>query len=106
MRGLTTLEKRRSIGNLMEGTIRLVLEGVTYTKQCERLSEVAQNKTNRGYRYTLCKKAIGTLGKIFFRAGAVDLWNGLDQGSPNYGPRAGSGPPRSPIRPAVPFPKI
>src|SRR6218665_3980348 len=29
----------------------------------------------------------------------------LDQGSPNYGPWAGSGPPRSPIRPAAPFPK-
>jgi len=30
----------------------------------------------------------------------------LKQGSPNYGSQAGSGPPRSPIRAAVPFPKI
>src|SRR6218665_2452781 len=32
--------------------------------------------------------------------------NCIQQGSPNYGARAGFGPSRSPIRPSVPFPKI
>src|SRR6218665_969078 len=32
--------------------------------------------------------------------------NCIQQGSPNYGARAGFGPSRSPIRPAVPFQKI
>src|SRR6218665_3138503 len=32
--------------------------------------------------------------------------NRIQQGSPNYGARAAFGPSRSPIRPAVPFPKI
>jgi len=45
-------------------------------------------------------QAFGINGYEFFR------FDRLGQGSPTSGPRAGSGPPRSPIRPAAPFPKI
>src|SRR6218665_3586516 len=73
--GLTTLEKRRSRGDLIEAyKIIIGKESI----QWERFFELAPSKGTRGHRYKLFKKRKGTLGQKFFSARVVDLWNELD----------------------------
>src|SRR6218665_1051626 len=73
--GLTTLEKRRSRGDLIEAyKIITVKESI----QWERFFELAPSKGTRGHRYKLFKKRKGTIGQTFFSARVVDLWNELD----------------------------
>src|SRR6218665_773702 len=74
--GLTTLEKRRSRGDLIEA-----YKNITGTESIrgERFFELAPSKVTRGrHRYKLFKKSKGTLGQTFFSARVVDLWNALD----------------------------
>ena len=73
--GLTTLEKRRSSGDLIEAY--KIISGKE-SIQWERFFELAPSKVTRGHRYKLFKKRKGTLGQKFFSAGVVDLWNALD----------------------------
>jgi len=73
--GLTTLERRRSRGDLIEAY--KIITGKE-ALQWERFFEFAPNKATRGHRYKLFKKPKGTLGQKFFSARVVDLWNGLD----------------------------
>jgi hypothetical protein len=73
--GLTTLEKRRNRGDLIEAY--KIITGKEALKW-ERFFELAPNKTTRGHRYKLFKKPKGRLGQKFFSARVVDLWNGLD----------------------------
>jgi ribonucleases P/MRP protein subunit RPP40 len=73
--GLTTLEKRRNRGDLIEA-YKIITEKEAL--QWERFFELAPNKATRGHMYKLFKKPKGTLGQKFFSARVVDLWNGLD----------------------------
>src|SRR6218665_2299146 len=73
--GLTTLEKRRSRGDLIEAY--KIITGKE-SIQWERFFELAPSKGTRGHRYKLFKKRKGTLGQKFFSARVVDLWNELD----------------------------
>src|SRR6218665_652709 len=73
--GLTTLEKRRSRGDLIEAY--KIITGKE-SIQWERFFELAPSKVTRGHRYKLFKKRKGTLGQKFFSARVVDLWNALD----------------------------
>src|SRR6218665_1430163 len=68
--GLTTLEKRRSRGDLIEAYKESI--------QWERFFELAPSKGTRGHRYKLFKKRKGTTGQKFFSARVVGLWNELD----------------------------
>src|SRR6218665_552612 len=72
--GLTTLEKRRSRGDLIEA-----YKIITGKKsiQWESFFELAPSRGTRGHRYKLFKKRKGTLGQKFFNARVVDLWNEL-----------------------------
>ena len=74
-RGLKTLEKRRSRGDLIEAY--KIITGKE-SIQWERFFELAPSKVTRGHRYKLFKKRKGTLGQTFFSARVVDLWNELD----------------------------
>src|SRR6218665_1639799 len=73
--GLTTLEKRRSRGDLIEAC--KIITGKELI-QWERFFELAPSKVTRGHRYKLFKKRKGTLGQKFFSARVVDLWNELE----------------------------
>src|SRR6218665_2458910 len=73
--GLTTLEKRRSRGDLIEAY--KIITGKE-SIQLERFFELAPSKGTRRHRYKLFKKRKGTLGQKFFSARVVDLWNELD----------------------------
>src|SRR6218665_411275 len=68
--GLTTREKRRSRGDLIEAY--KIITGKE-SIQWKRFFELAPSKVTRGHRYTLFKKRKGTLGQKFFSARAVDL---------------------------------
>src|SRR6218665_2803620 len=72
---LTTLEKRRSRGDLIEAY--KIITGKA-SIQSERFFELAPSKVTRGHIYKLFKKRKGTLGQTFFNARVVDLWNALD----------------------------
>ena len=73
--GLTTLERRRNRGDLIEAyKIITGKEAIPW----ERFFELAPNKTTRGHRYKLFKKNRGAIGQRFFSARVVELWNGLD----------------------------
>jgi hypothetical protein len=73
--GLTTLERRRSRGDLIEAyKIITGKEALCW----EKFFELAPNKATRGHRYKLFKKPTGTLGQKFFSARVIDIWNGLD----------------------------
>src|SRR6218665_693724 len=72
---LTTLEKRRSRGDLIEAY--KIITGKE-TIQRERLFELAPSRGIRVHIYKLFKKRKGTLGQKFFSASVVDLWNELD----------------------------
>src|SRR6218665_1935054 len=68
--GLTTLEKRRSRGDLIEAY--KIITGKE-SMQWERFFELAPSKGTRGHRYKLFKKRKGTIGQKFFSARVVDL---------------------------------
>src|SRR6218665_1954564 len=71
MCGLTTLDKRRSIGDLNEAYKNITgKESI----QWERFFELAPSKVTRGHRYKLFKKRKGALGHKFFSARVIDLW--------------------------------
>src|SRR6218665_334478 len=61
--GLTTLEKRRSRGDLIEAY--KIITGKE-SIQWERFFELAPSKGTRGHRYKLFKKRKGTIGQKFF----------------------------------------
>src|SRR6218665_2258864 len=73
--GLTTLEKRRSRGDLIEAY--KIITGKE-SIQWERFFELAPSKGTLGHRYKLFKKRKGTIGQKFFSARVVDLWNESD----------------------------
>src|SRR6218665_1671572 len=73
--GLTTLEKRRSRGGLVEA-YKIITRKESI--QWERFYELAPSKGTRGHRYKLFKKRKGTIGQKFFSARVVDLWDELD----------------------------
>src|SRR6218665_678166 len=73
--GLTTLEKRRTRGDLIEAY--KIITGKE-SMQSESFFELAPSKVTRGHRYKLFKKRKGTLGQKFVSARVVDLWNALD----------------------------
>src|SRR6218665_985195 len=73
--GLTTLEKRRSRGDLIEAY--KIITGKE-SIQWERFFELAASKGTRGHIYKLFKKRKGTIGQKFFSARVVDLRNELD----------------------------
>ena len=73
--GLTTLEKRRSRGDLIEAY--KIITGKE-SIQWERFFELAPSKVTQGHRYKLFKRRKGTLGQKLFSARVVDLWNALD----------------------------
>src|SRR6218665_2395660 len=73
--GLTTLEKRRSRGDLIE-TYKIITGKDSI--QWERFFEFAPSKVTRGHRYKLFTKRKGTLWQKIFCARVVDLWNALD----------------------------
>src|SRR6218665_3067333 len=68
--GLTTLEKRRSRGDLIEAY--KIITGKE-SIQLERFFELAPSNGTRGHRYKLFKKRKGTIGQKFFSARVVDL---------------------------------
>src|SRR6218665_2524801 len=70
MCGLTTLEKRRSRGDLIEA-----YKIITGKKsiQSGRFFELAPSKVTRGHRYKLFKKRKGTLDRKLFSARVVDF---------------------------------
>src|SRR6218665_2443544 len=71
--GLTTLEKRRSRGDLIEAY--KIITGKE-SIQWERFFELAPSmQGNSGHRYKLFKKRKETLGQKFFSARVVDLWD-------------------------------
>jgi len=74
--GLTTLEKRRSRGDLIETYKIITGKG---SIQWERFFELAPSKVTWRHRGKLFKKSKGTLGHKFFSARVVDLWNELDE---------------------------
>ena len=71
---LTTLEKRRSSGDLIETS--KIITGKELI-QCERFFELAPSKVTRWHWCKLFQKRKLTLGKKFFSARVVDLWNEL-----------------------------
>src|SRR6218665_1519690 len=71
--GLTTLEERRSRGDLIEAY--KIITGKE-SIQWERFFELAPGKVTRGTDTNYLRK--GTLGQKFFSARVVDLWNALD----------------------------
>ena len=75
--GLTTLERRRTRGDLIE-VYKIIIGKESIGLQWERFFELAPSKVTRGHRYKLFKKRKGTLGQKFFSARVVDLWNALD----------------------------
>ena len=63
--GLTTLERRRSRGDLIEAY--KIITGKEAVQK-EKFFELAPNKATRGHRYKLFKKPKGTLGQKCFSA--------------------------------------
>ena len=72
--GLTTLEKRRVRGDLIE-TYKLMTNKVEMPY--ERFFATARYTGTRGHTRKLFKKRVGTC-KHFFSARVVDSWNELD----------------------------
>src|SRR6218665_1481495 len=70
--GQTTLEKRRSRGDLIE-TYKIITGKESI--QWEGLFELAPSNVTRGHRYKLFKKRTGTLEQNFYGARVVDFWN-------------------------------
>ena len=73
--GLTTLEKKRMRGDLIE-TYKLMTDKVEMPY--ERFFAIAQYTGTRGHERKLFKKRVGTRKQHFFSARVVDRWNELD----------------------------
>lgn len=76
--GLTTLEKRRRRGDLIE-TYK-ILTGKSAMKP-DRFFQPAQYRGTRGHSLKLYKKRSTTYGKRFFSNRVIDDWNQLDIGA-------------------------
>jgi hypothetical protein len=74
--GLTTLEKRRVRGDLIE-TFKLMTNKVEMPY--DRFFATAQYPGTRGHKYKLFKRRVGTGKQHFFSARVVDVWNELDE---------------------------
>ena len=73
--GLTTLEKRRARGDLIE-TYKLMTNKVEMPY--ERFFATARYAGTRGHTRKLFKKRVGACKQHFFSARVVDSWNALD----------------------------
>ena len=74
--GLTTLEKRRERGDLIE-TYKWMTGKVEMPH--ERFFKMAEHTGTRGHTMKLFKKRVGTHKRHFFSARVVDKWNKLDE---------------------------
>jgi hypothetical protein len=72
--GLTTLERRRCRGDLIQ-TYKLITkkEETPFT----RFFQLANRKGLRGHRYKLCKKTESAIKQRFFSSRVVNTWNEL-----------------------------
>src|ERR1043165_485799 len=73
---LTTLEKRRERGDLIE-TFKIVTGRDRIPAQ--QLFEFSANKRTRGHSYKIVKKSSGAIMQRFFSVRVVNSWNGLDE---------------------------
>ena len=73
---LTTLEKRRNRGDLIE-TFKIVTGRDKIPAQ--RLFKFSVDKRTRGHRYKIIKESAGTIMQRFFSARVVNSWNKLDE---------------------------
>ena len=73
---LTTLEKRRERGDLIE-TFKIVTGRDRIPAQ--KLFEFSDNKRTRGHSYKIIKKSSGATMQRFFSARVVNNWNKLDE---------------------------
>ena len=74
--GLTTLEKRRVRGDLIE-TYKLITGKEAISR--ERFFKLVGNRRTRGHDLKLYKERVGKLQSHFFSARIVDIWNNLDE---------------------------
>lgn len=74
--GLTTLEKRRERGDLIE-TYKLI-SGIESVPK-ERFFMMERYGKTRGHNLKLYKKRVGPWKKHFFSARVIDRWNALDE---------------------------
>ena len=74
--GLTTLEKRRERGDLIE-TYKILTNKVEVPR--EMFFTAKQYDGTRGHNMKLFKKRVGRYGQNFFSARVVDRWNELDE---------------------------
>jgi ribonucleases P/MRP protein subunit RPP40 len=74
--GLTTLERRRERGDLIE-TYKLLTgrEGIPY----ERFFTIEQTSRTMGHKLKLYKERVGKWKSRFFNARVIDPWNKLDE---------------------------
>ena len=74
--GLTTLERRRQRGDLIE-TYKLMTgqEGMPY----ERFFQLAPESRTRGHKFKLYKSRVGSWKSHFFSARVINQWNELDE---------------------------
>ena len=73
---LTTLEKRRSRGDLIQ-TYK-IMTGKEEV-QPERFFEKATKKSTRGHQYKIYKRRTGTHMQRFYSGRVIDIWNNLDE---------------------------
>ena len=73
--GLTTLEKRRSRGDLIEA-YKIITGKEDLTPAM--FFEQPPIQSTRGHRFKLFKKQEKTLKKAFFSSRVVNIWNDLD----------------------------
>src|SRR5688572_13963088 len=73
---LTTLEKRRDRGDLIE-TFKIVTGRDKIPAQ--KLFEFSVNRRTRGHSYKIVKKSSGTIMQRFFSTRVVNNWNKLDE---------------------------
>ena len=73
---LTTLEKRRERGDLIE-TFKIVTGRDRIPAQ--KLFEFSDNKRTRGHSYKIIEKSSGAIMQRFFSARVVNNWNRLDE---------------------------
>ena len=74
--GLTTLEKRRTRGDLIE-TYKIMTGKDTLPIQ--KFFTVAEDNKTRGHRYKIYKRQAGTWMQRFYSSRVVNAWNNLDE---------------------------
>ena len=73
--GLTTLEKRRCRGDLIE-TYKLMTNKEEIP--CARFFQLADRSGLRGHRFKIFRKSEGTTKQRFFSSTVVNAWNELN----------------------------